>query len=88
MLAYALASKRAGGRADTLRGRRCVAETGDAAGITVGPTFDACFRDPAEGKPSFIIEPRADGTAAKVAWIQGYLDTFAPDAGLRFAPRS
>ena len=54
---------------------------GRRRGITVGPNFDAAFADPENGKPAFAIEPHADGTTAKVAWIQGRLDRFAPDQG-------
>ena len=75
----------------TERSARCVAETGGGQGITVGPNFDAAFADPENGKPAFMIEPHADGTTAKVKWIQGYLDRFAPDQGLVFeagAPRN
>ena len=75
----------------TERSARCVAETGGGQGITVGPNFDAAFVDPENGKPAFAIEPHADGTTAKVAWIQGYLDRFAPDQGIVFeagAPRN
>ena len=75
----------------TERSARCVAETGGGEGITVGPNFDAAFVDPENGKPAFAIEPHADGTTAKVAWIQGYLDRFAPDQGIVFeagAPRN
>jgi sulfide:quinone oxidoreductase len=75
----------------TERSARCVAETGGGQGITVGPNFDAAFADPENGKPAFAIEPHADGTTAKVAWIQGYLDRFAPDQGIVFeagAPRN
>ena len=75
----------------TERSARCVAETGGGQGITVGPNFDAAFADPENGKPAFAIEPHADGTNAKVKWIQGYLDRFAPDQGIVFeagAPRN
>ena len=70
----------------TERSARCVAETGGGEGITVGPNFDAAFVDPENGKPAFTIEPHADGTNAKVAWILGYLDRFAPDQGIVFEP--
>ena len=65
------AGARRGGRAadgaiGAVRGR-----DGRRTGITAGPNFDAAFADPENGKPAFAIEPHADGTTAKVAWIQG-----------------
>ena len=68
------------------RSAKCVAEAGGGAGIVVGPNFDAIFADPANGKPKFIIEPSVGGTTDKVAWIQGFLDTFHSGTAPTFAP--
>ena len=68
----------------TARSAQCVAESGDGSGIVVGPNFDAVFRDPDHGKPAFVIEPAS--ATGKVAWIQKFLDTFAPGKAPTFAP--
>ena len=68
----------------TARSAQCVAESGDGGGIVVGPNFDAVFRDPDHGKPAFVIEPAS--ATGKVAWIQKFLDTFAPGKAPTFAP--
>ena len=47
--------------------------------------FSAVFADPEAGKPHFVIEPNV--ATEKTAWIQKYLDTFAPGKAPTFAPR-